>query len=318
MTTKIWLAVAASLVIIGLIMFAGVMSVYGWDFSKLNTGKYETNTHEIDEGFNSLSIKTETADIIFKYSNDGKCRVECFDEIKAKHSAVVEDDTLVIRMVNEKSWYDYIGINFGSPKITVYLPKAEYSSLSIYDATGDIEIPEVFKFENAEISLSTGDIDYFASTYTLIKLKTSTGDICVEDTTAGELDLSVSTGSITVSNVICAGDIDVKVSTGKTRLNNVECDNFVSVGHTGDIFLTDVIAAEKLTVERNTGDIKFDSSDAAEIYVKTNTGRVEGSLLTDKIFITHTNTGKVNVPKRVTGGICDISTNTGNIKITIE
>ena len=110
-TTKIWLVMAASLVVIGLIMFAAVMSIYKWDFAKLSTGKYETNTYEINEEFNNLSINTDTADIIFALSDEGKCRVECYEEEKAKHSVAVQEDTLVINMIDEKSWYDYIGIN---------------------------------------------------------------------------------------------------------------------------------------------------------------------------------------------------------------
>ena len=62
-TAKIWLVIAASLVFVGLIMFAAVMSEYKWDFSKLSTGKYETNTYEISEEFSNLSMNTDTADI---------------------------------------------------------------------------------------------------------------------------------------------------------------------------------------------------------------------------------------------------------------
>ena len=62
----------------------------------------------------------------------------------------------------------------------------------------------------------------------------------------------------------------------------------------------------------------FDSSDAAEIFVKTSTGDVSGSLLTEKVFITDTSTGKVSVPKTTTGGKCELITSTGDIKIEIS
>ena len=58
----------------------------------------------------------------------------------------------------------------------------------------------------------------------------------------------------------------------------------------------------------NTGDVKFDACDASEISVKTDTGDVTGSLLTDKVFITNTDTGRVNVPQTATGGRCEIIT----------
>ena len=82
--------------------------------------------------------------------------------------------------------------------------------------------------------------------------------------------------------------------------------------------MDNVIAAEKLSIERSTGDVKFDGSDATEIYVKTDTGDVTGSLLTDKVFITQTDTGDVDVPKTTTGCRCEIITDTGDIRIKIQ
>ena len=64
-STKIWLIIAASLVLIGLIIFAGVMSMVKWDFKKLSTVKYETNNYEITEEYRNISIVTNTADIVF-------------------------------------------------------------------------------------------------------------------------------------------------------------------------------------------------------------------------------------------------------------
>ena len=291
---------------------------YKWDFSKLSTGKYETNTYEISEEFSNLSMNTDTADIIFALSDDGKCRVECYEEEKAKHSVAVQENTLVIKMIDERTWYDYIGINFGSPKITVYLPKAEYASLFIKESTGDIEIPKNFKFEGVDISSSTGDVNFFASASKLIKIRTSTGNVCVENTSAGTLDLSASTGRITVSNVICGGDANINVSTGRTNLNNIECKNLTSSGDTGDISLNHVIAAEKFSIKRSTGDVRFDGSDAAEILVETDTGDVTGTFLSEKIFFVETDTGSVDVPESITGGRCEITTDTGDIELDIQ
>lgn len=103
--------------------------------------RYETNIHEISETFSDISLTTDTADIVFALSNDGKCRVECYEPENAKHSAAVANDTLIIEINEQKSWYDYIGFQFGSPRITVYLPQAEYGALSISESTGRIEEP---------------------------------------------------------------------------------------------------------------------------------------------------------------------------------
>lgn len=317
-STKAWLITAASLILIGCILFAGVMSTLGWDFAKLSTVRFETNTHDVTEPFSNISLVTDTADIVFALSNDGKCSVECYEEENAKHSVTVENGTLTVKVNEQKSLYDYIGFYFGSPKITVYLPKAEYSTLSVKDGTGNVEIPKGFTFEIADISLNTGDVDFSAAARKTVKIKTSTGNISAKDTSAGALDLAVATGKITVSGVSCTGDITVGVSTGETDLADVSCKNIISDGTTGRIFLNRVIAENKLSIKRSTGNVKFKGCDAAELYVKTSTGNVTGSLLTDKVFITETGTGRIDVPETSVGGRCEIKTDTGDIEIKIN
>ena len=276
-STKIWLITATSLVALGCIMFSVAMTKIHWDFTKLSTVKYETNTYEVTDDFNSISMLTDTADILFVQSDDKICKVVCYEMSDMKHTTTVQNDTLTINVTDEREWYDHIGITLGSPKITVYLPKTEYDSLAIKEDTGDIEVPKDFKF--------------------------------------GSIDISTSTGDITITGVTCEDDIVINVSTGKANLTDIKCKSFISDGSTGDISLKNVIATEKFSIERSTGDVKFDGCDATEIWVETDTGDVTGKLLSEKIFITQTSTGDVHVPKSTNGGKCEITTSTGDIHI---
>ena len=317
-TTKIWLITAISLILIGCIIIGYVMTELKWDFSKLSTVKFETNTYEANEEFSSISLNTDTADIIFMTSEDDNCTVICYELKNSKHSVTVQDGTLTINEVNGQKWYEYMGITIGSPKITVYLPHAEYDMLTIKETTGDIEIPKNFNFESIDIWANTGNINNYASVSDSIKIRTSTGDICVENISAGMLDLSVSTGKVIASSINCNGDIKISVTTGKTNLTDISCKNFSSTGNTGSISLKNVTSSEKLSIERSTGSVSFDGCDAAEFFVKTDTGDVTGSLLSEKIFFTQTDTGRVDVPQTTNGGRCEITTDTGDIKITVN
>ena len=278
-TTKIWLIIATTLLLTGCIIFGGVMTVYKWDFSKLSTNKYETNKYDIADNFKNISINVKTADIVFVASEKAKTEVVCYEQDNANHEVSVDNDTLTIKLVDERKWYEYIGINFRTPKITVYLPQGEYGNLNIDSSTGDIDIKNL---------------------------------------SAENINLTVTTGEIEAKSITCNGDFKTTVSTGEVELKDVSCKNLFSNGNTGHISLKDVIAEEKLTIERSTGDIKFELCDANEIFVKTDTGDVKGSLLSDKVFITQTDTGSVNVPKTTTGGKCEITTDTGDIKITVK
>ncbi len=313
--TKVWLVIAALLVAVGLVLFAVVLTQYGWDFSRLNTKRFQTNTYAITETFTDISINTDTADILFATAPDGVCKVVCHEQTDMPHKVEVENGALTVDIADNRAWYDYIGIQFGTPQITIYLPKVAYASLSIVEDTGDIVIGADFAFENVDLSLSTGDVAFSASASRLLKIKTSTGHIRVEHTQAGAMELTASTGSITVAQVLCKGDIQSRVTTGETDFLDVTCKNLTSTGSTGDLSLKTVNVAEKLTVNRSTGDVEFDGSDAAEVCIITDTGDVTGQFLTDKVFIVQTDTGHVNVPKTVTGGKCEITTDTGDIRI---
>lgn len=279
---------------------------------------YETNIHEVKEEFDNISIKTDSADIDFAPSDDGMCKIACYENARKRHSVEVINDTLVIEMVDAKKWYDRIGVNIDLPKITVYIPESEYSALIIEQSTGDIQISKDFNFKSIDISLSTGDVKCYASATENIKITASTGDIYAEGISAGSLDFTVSTGKVTVSDITCDTAIAVGVSTGNTYLTDIACKNLTSIGTTGAISLKNVNSAERITIERSTGDVILENSDAKEFFITTSTGDVTGNLLTDKVFITQTNTGNVTVPNSVTGGKCEITTTTGDIKISIS
>ncbi len=316
--TKIWLIIAASLLFTGMIIFGSVMTMLGWDFTRLSTVKYETNEHAITQSFKNISVVSDTADIVFAPSDDANVTVICREQVSLKHSVTVKDDTLTIELSDTRHWYEYFGISFQSTTITVYLPRAEYGALQIRSHTGDVSIPQDFSFDSMDISQGTGDVTSHASTLHGMKIQTSTGNIRVENVSAGSLDLTVTTGKIAANRVSCAGDVGIHVSTGDAELTDIACYDFSSNGSTGDIDLKNIIAAHALTIVRSTGDVEFEDCDAAIIAIKTDTGDVEGTLRSAKIFFTKTDTGKVEVPKTMNGGMCEITTDTGDIEVKIS
>lgn len=259
-SVKIWLVVAAVLTVVGITLFAGVLAGNNWDFSRFSTDRFETNTYQVTESFESISISVDTTKINFVLTDEDTCSIVCRESEKVKHSVAVQNGTLMIETVDSRKWYDHIGIFVDSPQMTVYLPKTAYTSLFIETDTGDIKIT-----------------------------------------------------SVTVSN-----DIDIETDTGNVVLETVTCAVLDAESDTGDISLKNATATERLSIETQTGNVIFDHSDAGQIFVGTSTGDVTGSLLSEKVFITQTATGKVNVPKTTSGGECQITTDTGDIKITID
>lgn len=316
-TKKIILA--SLLMVAGLIVVAVTLFAIKFDFSKMSNVKYEENIYEITEDFISISVDTETADVIFLSSENGECKVICNEAENMKHSVSVKDGALLIEVVNEKEWHEYISIfDFGKEKITVYLPGSEYKALTVEASTSDVTVSDGFKFESVDINVSTGDVKNYASATGSVKIKASTGDICVENISAGSLELDVSTGDIRLKNVKCEDDINATVSTGDMEFINVKSKSLTTSGSTGDVLLEGFIATDKLHIERSTGEIELDGCDASEIYIETSTGDVRGSVLSDKTFIADSSSGDIDVPKETVGGRCYVKTSSGDIVLLVE
>ena len=313
--TKILLIAGGALAAAGLIIGGITFAVFGFDTTKMSTSKYTTNTYEADKGFMNISIEGDTEDIVFVKSDDDNCKLVCYEEVDRPHDVKVENNTLTVTRKNKAYWN--FGINFEEPKMTVYLPETIYDDIKIKSDTGDIDIPEEFAFDKMELSVDTGDVKVRSSVNEQISIRTSTGDMDLADIEASELKLETDTGRISINDVDIDGDIDIKVDTGKVTLEKISCNDLISKGDTGAITLRSVMAKGKYHIERSTGDVRFESCDAQEIYVRTHTGDVSGNLLSDKVFITETDTGSIDVPKTTTGGKCEIKTDTGDIRISI-
>lgn len=312
-STKIWLLTAAALVVLGLTLLGFALSRWDFDF----TANYETNTHTVTEAFTGLTVKTGTADISFRQSEDGSCRVVCYEEKNRRHTVSVEAGMLRITEEDRREWYNRL-FTWGTPAVTVYLPEQAYETLRIDSSTGDIRVPDFLRFEGLYISSSTGDVHCEAAVSDAAEITVTTGQLRVENTDARTLLLSATTGDVEIRSVTCAEALQVEVTTGDLRLTDVTCDSLSSQGSTGDLTLERVIASDRFDLQRSTGDIILSDCDAGRLTVETSTGDVTGTLRSDKLFFTQSSTGDVSVPRTTTGGVCEITTSTGDIEIAIQ
>ncbi len=316
------LAAAVILILAGLLVAGISLASVGFDFSKLSTGVYVTNTREISDPVRNISILGDTDDIVFLPSPDGACRVVCRERDDAPHLVEAADGTLKIESAGRRKWrmFDFSFWTEG-PTVTVYLPLSPESSLDTLEiraGTGDVKLPADFTFERAEIRLSTGDVDFRSSVTGLLSVGTGTGSVRLSGLSAGDISLSTGTGSIRGTDIRCVGDFGIEVSTGRAELENVACGSLTSAGGTGAMVLKNVTASGAFTLRRGTGSILFDACDAEEITVATGTGSVTGTLLTGKDFRARSDTGRVEVPEDSAGGKCEITTSTGGIRIGVQ
>lgn len=318
---KLWLLAAAALIVLGCLAFAGAMSMNHWDLAALGrplVNRPEAETVEIGDGFTNIAVRADTADLALEASQDGTCSVVFRVPSGVRTSASVIGGTLYVEAADDRTWYDRFSFFAdGSPSVTMYLPREEYAALSVETHTGDVAVPARFSFESILVSVATGDVACGASASGPVQIKTDTGDIRLSQLSAAELALTVSTGRVEADGITCEGAMRLRVSSGKALLKEVRCGSFASEGSTGDLSMEHVAVDGLLSVGRSTGDVTLRRCDAGELKITTSTGDVSGSLRTEKVFLTKTETGRVEVPASTSGGTCEITTKTGDIKLSV-
>ena len=314
----IWFIIGGALILAGGILFCLIMSNLGWDFKKLDTNKYETNVYESESVITKVTVNTSTSDVVFKPSTDGRVRVECLEQEKLNHTVSFNSRELKIELEDTRKWYDYISLfSFEDTRVTVYLPTDTEVKMDIYVRTGDVKIPSDLKLSELKISVSTGDVECFASCDGDIKIKGTTGDVRLSGISADDVNIEVSTGCIKLSNVECE-TLTTVADTGDTKLTEVNVKEITSVKtDTGDVTFTQGFGGE-LAVKNSTGDVTFNSYDAERITINVSTGDVKGTLRSEKRFDAYSRSGKVSVPRETDGGICKVTATTGDIIISVD
>ena len=334
---KNWLIAAAALILAGTVVFAIALALCGGDITKLGTVDYVETTFEPSGDFENISVNVFTTDLKLLPSEDGKCRIECYEDEKVSHTAEVKDGALVIDTKDSRRWLGFISLSFKRPTMEIYLPKNEYEFLDIDTDTGAVCLPNNFTFESININGNTGSVVCYASAKKDMDFELDTGPILLCDVSAGDIRLQTDTGSIKLNGGTVAESIEVKTGTGFVNLENISCGSIhaeadtglVSLENTscGDLYaetdtgyikLENVVGSGKFELLSDTGHIDLNGCDAAELYIETDTGSVSGELLTNKIFFAESDTGHVSVPKSMTGGRCEIKTDTGSIEMSVK
>ena len=306
-------------IVVGSLLLIGGGALFGvavYKSSKNSTIETKEYNEEDLGAFNKFDIDLTIADLEFKKGDAAKVVV---DETKYDvHDVNVVDNTLTIKGKDTRKWYEHI-FNwnwFDKVKVTVYMPEGEYDAFKVKTATGNVVVPADFSFASFEVKASTGNITSKANVANDIQVKASTGNVDFESVTAKNITVETSTGNIKLNNNTVTEKIDIDSDTGDIRLDKVTCGDYKSHSDTGDVNFADVNVTNKVEIKNGVGHVKMERSDAGTLEIKTSTGDVNLELATPKIVYADSKTGRKNVPVSTTGGICQINTTTGNIKVT--
>ena len=300
-------ALMAAVVLLGAVL-GGCDSEFQNPAQEATQLQESTHCFSIAETFRALEVESVVSDVRLLPSVDGSCSVVCSETSGLSHSAAVEVDTLVIREEGERS------ISEETTEILVFLPQPEYDSLNVTTETGSVDVTMDFAFSDVSIRTVTGEAAYRGAADGSMSLESESGRVLITGVSPKELSVKTESGSIIAQSVLVQEDLNIQTVTGDLTLANVTCKNATAAFTTGQVILEQVLAEGELQLTGESGDVTLTGCDATALEIQTTTGSVTGTLLTDKSFLTTTETGEVNVPD-TTGGTCHVTTESGNIDI---
>ncbi|MBQ8403714.1 MAG: DUF4097 family beta strand repeat protein [Clostridia bacterium] len=300
---KLWTLAGVGLLILGLLLCAVALAASGgfMGFADMNIPSYNTNTYEITEDFKNIDIDEIESDVIFLPSSDGKCKITATESEEIYNEIKVVGDTLTVTRKDAREWYKKIGfVWWGDITLTVYLPEHEYGELLIKTVSGDIDLSHGFTFLTANVSSTSGDIDFPCSASEGLTINTTSGNINLKDVTVN-------------------AEATVKSVSGDIYLRSVNAYSLSLKTTSGDIEAASAIISGKLHAKSTSGDVEISASDAALAEIRTTSGDVECEFLTPKNITTDTSSGDIRVPSSIpASSSCQIKTTSGDIKVTYK
>ena len=318
-STKIVIIMAATAILIGIFIGIGALIAMKFDFTKLDNITYVTNTYQVEDAFTDISVECVECDVRLLPSEDGLCKVVCNESDKITHSVTVRGGTLSVERFDNRKWYERIGINlnWGKMELIVYLPQNEYGSLYVRNVAGNIDIPAGFSFAKADIRNTSGNVKFIADAKNELSAKTVSGEVQLSGANPAQLRVSTISGNVAIDSIKAETNIEAETVSGNITFTDMECRNADVESTSGDLRFSRLYASGNIHIESTSGDVRLTECDADSLLIKTISGDVSGSLLTEKIFITHTSSGDIRVPDSTSGGKCEIRTTSGDVRITI-
>jgi DUF4097 and DUF4098 domain-containing protein YvlB len=218
--TKIALMVAGACVVAGALVAGGALAALGFDFRALSTTELQERTYEVQESFQSIEISVPESDVRLLPAADGQCRVVCAEGEQITDTVTVENGTLTITRQDARKWYQHIGISWeDAPAVTVYLPEAEYQSLTVQTTSGEIDLEDVSVERGACITSVSGDVELERFDADSIQIKTVSGDVEGSLCSPKNFVIQTTSGWVqTPSSDSAAGECAVTTTSGDIRL----------------------------------------------------------------------------------------------------
>ena len=321
--TIVCCALGGALLLAACALFVTGMALEDWDFTALNTARYQTRTQTFT-GIEDIDISYPFADIAVKTD-------EAAEEIALSYPVRVDRDgndlgytqltakggLLRLTAKDKPSWNFGFGIQVSAPQVVLTLPATAFGDIAIGSDAGKIAVEGV-TCGDLLLSANLGDIEAKDVSCTQLTATASAGAVAVYGAACEGAQLTADLGAVIVEDMQC-GALTCTSQLGSARIERLQCEKLTVQVETGDIELEEA-AVQSIELSVELGDIDLRQVDAQELDLAANMGSIEGTLAgTEKDYTigVTANMGSSNIADRFGGTRTLVAaTEMGDITIT--
>ena len=321
--TIVCCAVGGALLLAACALFVTGMALEDWDFTALNTARYQTRTQtftdiediDISYPFADIAVKTDEAaeEIALSYP----VRVDRDGNDLGYTHLTAEGGLLQLTAKDKPSWNFGFGIQVSAPQVVLTLPATAFGDISIGSDAGKIAVEGV-TCGDLLLSANLGDIEAKDVSCTQLTATASAGAVAVYGAACEGAQLTADLGEVRAENVQC-GALTCTSQLGSARIERLQCEKLSVDVETGDIELEEA-AVQSIELSVELGDIDLRQVDAQELDLAAEMGSIEGTLAgteEDYTIGVTANMGSSNIADRFGGTRTLVAaTEMGDITIT--
>lgn len=321
--TIVCCALGGALLLAACALFVTGMALEDWDFTALNTARYQTRTQtftgiediDISYPFADIAVKTDEAaeEIALSYP----VRVDRDGNDLGYTQLTAKDGLLQLTAKDKPSWNFGFGIQVSAPQVVLTLPATAFGDISIGSDAGKIAVEGV-TCGDLLLSANLGDIEAKDVSCTQLTATASAGAVAVYGAACEGAQLTADLGEVRAEDIQCAS-LTCTSQLGSAHIERLQCDRLSVDVETGDIELEEA-AVQSIELSVELGDIDLRQVDAQELDLAAEMGSIEGTLAgteEDYTIGVTANMGSSNIADRFGGTRTLVAaTEMGDITIT--
>ena len=300
---KILCLIAVVLIVAGGVLMAATFPTMYAEMK--NNDEYAEYSENLKNHYDSVEIHAVNADVTVTSAADSQPSVNAKTEPWIKVEVVSNGGTLVVKEVDQRKWYQRIGINFTKPsKIEIHLANGTYSELNTVNTNGDIIVKaelETIAFENIVTNNTNGDTR-IEIPVNFVSCTSKNGDI-----------------GFILGPAAMDGRGTTTLVKGMTTNGDIVDDSFAShksfVTGNGEIKSTGNFAV--LYAKTINNDIILDRIYGEKVTAESVNGNITATIMQPMEYITSTKNGIVKVPDKTGEYPIEISTVNGDITVEL-